>query len=156
MTRLLIAFAALLSLSGIGLAAGLSLDPEAEIRSYLADVAPEARIIRTQGIVIIDAIDPSGPVYYSEPLTEAAPDIIGRSLEELIGAAPLHPPVEGLPPEYWQNQTCAGCHQWDQDTLCTQAEFYTTDSGQNNLLKLHPFGGSFKRNLRVWAQGGCQ
>ncbi|MEM6636464.1 MAG: hypothetical protein AAF667_11290 [Pseudomonadota bacterium] len=118
--------------------------------------AAEAPIVLAQGIVIVDAMEPRGPIYFGAPLMEVPPELQGQTIEQLISASPLHPPIEGLPPEIWQEQTCANCHQWNQATLCDQAEFYTTLAGIANLDKPHPFGGAFKRNLKVWAEGGCQ
>lgn len=96
------------------------------------------------------------PVTFSQPLTEGSPDIIGKSLEELIVGSPLFPPVEGLPEEYWKEQECSNCHEWKQANLCTQANTYLSDAGADNLIKQHPYGGSFKLNLRDWAAGGCE
>lgn len=96
------------------------------------------------------------PVTFSAPLTEGSDEIIGQSLEELIKISPSYPPVEGLPEAFWKEQTCSNCHEWEQANLCTQANSYLTDAGAENLIKQHPFGGTFKLNLRTWAQGGCE
>lgn len=95
-------------------------------------------------------------VTFSTPLTVGTPEIIGKSLEELIESSPLFPPVEGLPEEYWKEQQCSNCHEWEEANLCTQANSYLSDAGGENLTKKHPFGGAFKLNLRSWAQGGCE
>jgi hypothetical protein len=95
-------------------------------------------------------------VTFSEPLTEGAPEIIGKSLEELIQGSPLFPPIEGLPESYWKAQECSNCHEWEQDNLCVQANTYLTDTGSENLIKQHPYGGTFKQNLLIWATGGCE
>lgn len=97
----------------------------------------------------------STTVLFSEPLTEGSADVIGRSLKELISSTPLFPPVEGLPEEYWKEQECSNCHEWEQANLCTQANTYLSDAGAENLIKKHPYGGAFKLNLRTWAQDGC-
>lgn len=99
---------------------------------------------------------PTEPVSFSVPLTEGSPDIVGMTLEKLIDGTPLFPPVEGLPEEYWKDQNCSGCHEWEQANLCTQANSYLSDAGAENLIKQHPYGGSFKLNLRSWAQNDCQ
>lgn len=98
----------------------------------------------------------STAILFDQPLTEGSPDIVGRSLEELILSSPMFPPVEGLPEEYWKEQECSNCHEWKQANLCTQANTYLADAGAENLNKKHPFGGTFKMNLRNWAQGGCE
>lgn len=95
-------------------------------------------------------------VTFSTPLTEGAPEIVGKSLEELIAGSPLFPPVEGLPEEYWKAEECSSCHEWEQANLCTQANTYLSDAGAENLTKQHPYGGTFKQNLRNWAIGGCE
>lgn len=95
-------------------------------------------------------------VTFSDPLTEGDAAIVGRSLEELIQGTPLFPPVEGLPESYWKTQECSNCHEWEQANLCTQANTYLTDAGSANLVKEHPYGGTFKLNLRNWAMAGCE
>lgn len=95
-------------------------------------------------------------VTFSAPLTIGTPEVIGKSLEELIDGSPLFPPVEGLPESYWKEQQCSNCHEWEQANLCTQANTYLSDAGGENLSKKHPYGGGFKLNLRNWAQGGCE
>ncbi len=95
-------------------------------------------------------------VTFSAPLTEGDPEIVGKSIEELIVGSPLFPPVEGLPESYWKEQDCSNCHEWEQANLCTQANTYLTDAGAENLTKQHPYGGTFKQNLRVWAMAGCE
>ncbi|PUB11825.1 hypothetical protein [Yoonia sediminilitoris] len=95
-------------------------------------------------------------VSFSAPLTQGDAAIVGKSLEELIKGSPLFPPVEGLPESYWKNEECSACHQWEQANLCTQANTYLSEAGSANLTKQHPYGGTFKQNLRVWADGGCE
>lgn len=96
------------------------------------------------------------PVTFSAPLTDGSDEIIGKTLEELITGTPLYPPVEGLPEEYWKTQECSSCHEWQRANLCTQANTYLSDAGAENLVKQHPYGGTFKLNLRNWAQSGCE
>ena len=95
-------------------------------------------------------------VFFGQPLATGARGIAGKSIAELIKGSPLYPPVEGLPESYWKAEACTNCHQWSQANLCDQATYYTTDTGTGNQEKQHPYGGSFKQNLRVWAQGGCK
>jgi len=95
-------------------------------------------------------------VTFSAPLSEGSSDIVGKTLEDLIAGTPLYPPVEGLPEEYWKTKECSSCHEWEQANLCTQANTYLSDAGAENLVKQHPYGGTFKLNLRNWAQAGCE
>lgn len=95
-------------------------------------------------------------VTFNMPLTQGAPAIVGKTIEELISGTPLFPPVEGLPESYWKTQDCSNCHEWEQANLCVQANTYLTDAGAENLVKEHPYGGTFKQNLRSWATDGCQ
>jgi hypothetical protein len=96
------------------------------------------------------------PVTFNTPLTLGAPDIVGKTLAELIEGSPLFPPIEGLPEEYWKTQECSNCHEWEQANLCTQANSYVSVAGAENLTKQHPYGGTFKLNLRNWALEGCE
>lgn len=95
-------------------------------------------------------------VTFTSPLTDGSADIIGKSIEELIAGSPLFPPIEGLPEELWKAAECSDCHEWERENLCTQANSYLSDAGAENLIKPHPYGGTFKLNLRTWAQGGCE
>lgn len=95
-------------------------------------------------------------VEFNLPLTAPGSVIDGIILSEITNLSPLFPPVEGLPEEYWKDQTCSNCHEWNQERLCDQSNVYLTLSGQKSLEKPHPFGGILKRNLRQWAAGGCQ
>lgn len=95
-------------------------------------------------------------VRYTEPLSEGSVDILGQSIEQLITGKPLFPPIEHLPEVVWKDKNCSDCHQWTEVDLCTQAKFYMSDAGAANLTKEHPYGGTFKENLLVWAQGDCQ
>lgn len=96
-----------------------------------------------------------GGVAFNRPLVASDPALDGSSLAELILGSPLYPPIEGLPEELWQGQTCANCHQWTREDLCTQGTTYLGQIAQRSLAKEHPYGGGFKRALRVWAQDGC-
>lgn len=95
-------------------------------------------------------------VTFNEPLTVGDPEVVGRSLKELIEGRPLFPPVEGLPESYWKTETCSSCHEWEPANLCDQAKTYLSEAGAENLTKKHPYGGSFKQNLRSWAISGCE
>ncbi len=96
-------------------------------------------------------------VFFDRPLEHGVPEIVGKTIMEVATSSPLFSPIDGLPEEMWKNQTCSNCHQWTRDDLCAQAKFYNNDGGTARALrKEHPFGGTFKRNLRVWADGGCR
>ena len=84
----------------------------------------------------------------------APPPLTGRSLEQLIAGVPIFPPIEGLPDNVWK-KTCNNCHQWNQQTLCTQAGTYVKDPKMAFRVK-HPYGGPEKTALMKWAEGGCQ
>ncbi len=101
---------------------------------------------------------PAAPsaVFFDVPLEAGDPEVVGQTLAELIKGNPLFPPVEGLPESYWKDQQCSNCHDWQRANLCDQANTYLSDAGSENLSKQHPYGGTFKQNLRVWAQGGCE
>lgn len=95
-------------------------------------------------------------ITFTSPLTVGSEQIVGRSIEELLAGSPLYPPVEGLPESYWAEETCSSCHQWTQEALCTQAQIYISANAERSLAKQHPYGGTFKKNLSAWAEGGCQ
>ena len=95
-------------------------------------------------------------VKFDLPLTAPGSVIDGIILSEITNLSPMFPPVEGLPDEFWKEQSCSNCHEWNQERLCDQANVYLTLSGQKSLEKPHPFGGILKRNLRQWATGGCE
>lgn len=95
-------------------------------------------------------------VKFDLPLSAPGSVIDGAVLSDIINMSPMFPPVEGLPDEFWKEQSCSNCHEWTKDRLCDQANVYLTLSGQKSLEKPHPFGGIFKRNLRQWATGGCE
>ena len=104
------------------------------------------------------AAEPLGgaPVLFSEPLLSGAPEILGKSIEELVAGSPIFPPIEGIPEELWKGQSCANCHDWTREALCTQATTYLTAIANRSLEKQHPYGGTFKQNLKRWAEGGCE
>ena len=128
------------------------------------ELAPEENI---QTAAVTPELDPSTrsvnsesavptSVFYDVPLSVGDAAIVGKTIAEIVKGSPLFPPVEGLPESYWKEEQCSNCHMWTQDDLCTQAQFYLTDAGLNNLKKQHPLGGTFKQNLKVWAEGGCR
>jgi uncharacterized caspase-like protein len=93
---------------------------------------------------------------FATPLTLGPAEIVGRTIEELIGTTPVYAPVEGLPKEYWQDQPCAECHQWTEAALCDQGMFYVREAAATVPVTQHPLGGEFKLALKQWAAGGCR
>ncbi|MCX7889135.1 MAG: caspase family protein [Rhodobacteraceae bacterium] len=94
-------------------------------------------------------------VTFSTPIRSGEPQIVGRSIEELIRSEPLFPPFEGIPDELWKGQHCTNCHQWTRDRICEQAQFYLGAEAARSLEKPHPLGLGFKQTLKAWAQAGC-
>ncbi len=125
------------------------------------DVAEvEEPAIEEEPIEVANDPNPADLVYpefvsYSEPLTVGSNDILGKTIEELVVGSPIHPPIENLLEVLWKDKECKECHTWTPADLCTQANTYLTETGAPSMDKLHPYGGSFKRNLQVWATGGC-
>lgn len=74
-------------------------------------------------------------VTFTQALLSEVPEVSGRSIAELIGTSPLFPPVEGLPKEFWQGQSCSNCHQWTQASICEQANTYLSLNMQRSLTK---------------------
>jgi len=97
-----------------------------------------------------------GSVTFDAPLQFGHEDIVGLTVGQVLESSPAYPPVEGLPEEYWKLQTCVGCHSWTQANLCTQAQSYQNQDPSQYQEKMHPFGGTFKINLRNWAENGCE
>ncbi|MEH6836626.1 MULTISPECIES: caspase family protein [Falsihalocynthiibacter] len=94
-------------------------------------------------------------VTFTTPLTSQDPEVVGRSIAQLIEGSPAFPPFEGLPEEAWNGKTCSNCHEWTAEALCTQGKTYLLASNERSLSKSHPLGGAFKQGLRHWAGGGC-
>lgn len=109
-----------------------------------------------QNLIILDVEDDTNEITFTAPLSTDDPVLEGRSLAELIEGQPLFAPIEGLPEEVWSTLNCNGCHQWDQTTLCTQAQFYLSEAGRTGLGKVHPYGGGFKQAIRSWGAQGCE
>lgn len=98
---------------------------------------------------------PTGPILFSQPLVSQDAAINGRSIEELISGTPLFPPVEGLDESYWKSQSCNYCHNWTQQALCDQGDFYASRDDASPARINHPYGGTFKQSLADWAAEGC-
>ena len=95
-------------------------------------------------------------VTFSGKLKLGTVDIVGKSIEALIGSSPLYSPIDGLPKEAWSGKTCSDCHQWTKPALCDQGKFYVKEEPSVAMVTQHPLGGAFKLTLRQWAAGGCQ
>ncbi|MBB3993397.1 hypothetical protein GGR95_001025 [Sulfitobacter undariae] len=78
------------------------------------------------------------------------------TLEVLLTSSPKYPPIEGLRAELWENKSCKNCHNWDIESLCTQATFYQKPSFDPKTESPHPFGVDFRVSLRDWSVKGCQ
>ncbi|MEM6824702.1 MAG: caspase family protein [Pseudomonadota bacterium] len=107
---------------------------------------------------------PAGPpafavgevVTYDAPIPGNLEGLSGRTIAELIAGTPEFPPIDGLPEPVWKDKTCATCHTWTREALCTQGNTYLAESASRSLMKAHPYGGGFKRTLKNWANGGCE
>jgi hypothetical protein len=100
--------------------------------------------------------DETADLTFTTPLTTGGEGVVGKSIEQLTQGSPLFPPLEGLPDSMWKGQTCSNCHSWTKSALCDQGTTYASQSGERALVKLHPYGGALKSNLRAWAKGGCK
>ena len=135
---------------------------QAELAALVADQATDPQPEAEEQVVVAEPTAPvvrqpePGPITYASPLDVSLDMLNGRSLSDVTQLSPMFPPIEGLPESYWKDQTCSNCHQWTQDTLCTQANVYLGLNMQRSLEKQHPFGGALKRALKSWAAGGCQ
>lgn len=91
---------------------------------------------------------------FNEPWEQGAFPLNGRSLEQLSNAIPLFAPIAGLPEEVWK-KPCTGCHQWNKERLCEQAQSYISNPA--NIFRIeHPHGGIVKNALFQWASAGCE
>lgn len=129
-----------------------------EMATIAAKAAP---VEETQQAVVEPKSEPAvengvGAVFYDQTIKVGASTIVGRTIPEIVALSPTFAPIEGLPDELWKGQSCANCHEWTREALCTQANTYLALSAERSLNKQHPFGGSFKQNLKSWATGGCQ
>ncbi|MDK3074827.1 caspase family protein [Sedimentitalea sp. JM2-8] len=113
--------------------------------------APDTALAATPPLTV----QPAETVTFTSAISSELSDLSGKSIADIIKMSPLFPPVDGLPDEYWKDKSCSNCHQWTQDRLCTQANSYLSLNMQRSLDKKHPFGGALKRNLKIWAAGGC-
>jgi uncharacterized caspase-like protein len=102
--------------------------------------------------------EPAAPVTFTNPLPGNAPEIAGKSIEQIVHGTPAFAPIEGLPPDAWQGKPCITCHShgWNRQALCEQGKFYGRAGESRTVSKQHPFGIAFHLALRDWAAGGCQ
>ncbi|WP_172327958.1 caspase family protein [Mangrovicoccus sp. HB161399] len=141
-------FAELAKIEIAGIEAKAATDPDPKPSAAAATPAPGAPAAEPEA-------EPA-PVFFDRPMTEGAPEIVGRTIMEVTGLSPLYPPIEGLPEEIWKDKQCSSCHSWTREALCTQAQVYLGESMTRAVAKEHPLGGSFKRNLRAWAANDCR
>ena len=110
----------------------------------------------TQPEVPTPAPEENTRIVYDLPLTTDLQSDAPRSIKQLSQSSPIFPPVEGLPDEYWKEQDCSNCHEWSQANLCKQGNFYVSNEDTALDRIAHPYGGFFKRALKLWAQSDCQ
>lgn len=139
-------FAELVRIEIAAIHAKNSTDPEPPIKTASAPEEPDP--VTSSGIL--------GPVFFDMPMTTGAPEIVGRTIAQAVEGQPLYAPIEGIPEELWKNQQCSNCHKWTREALCNQGNTYVTQSAARALAKEHPYGGTFKQYLRVWAEGDCR
>lgn len=95
-------------------------------------------------------------ITFTSPLTTGGPGIEGLSIEQLVTGSPLFPPIEGIPDSLWKGQKCTACHSWTREALCTQGGTYNASADNPALKKRHPYGGTFKQSLKIWAADSCR
>ena len=136
------------------------------IAALLGAIAVSAQESGNPAVIILDveeggsaegSEEPVGPVRWGEPIAGGVEEIRGRTIEQVFTeGSPLHPPLEGLPDEVWKDQKCTSCHEWTRERICEQATNYLDPAFSDNLVKPHPLGGTFKTNLKLWAEEGCE
>ena len=131
---------------------------EEEARGLLIAVlpaVPEGQAEVGEVDAAMQAAIAASDVTFAGPITAGTADIVGNSIEKLIGTGPLYSPIPGLPDEAWLGLKCTDCHQWTQAALCDQGKFYVKQQPVVALETQHPLGGAFKLNLRRWAELEC-
>jgi len=127
--------------------------PDTPTAADIGDTAAAGDIAATTPMPRPQAVSGDVPAF-NEPWEQGAFPLNGRSLEQLSNAIPLFPPIAGLPDEVWK-KSCTGCHQWNKERLCEQAQSYITDPA--NIFRIeHPHGGIVKNALFQWASAGCE
>jgi uncharacterized caspase-like protein len=133
-----------------GAAAGAAAETPAE------ETAPtEIADLPGQVAAALQAAIAASDVTFEGPIMVGTPEIVGKSIKELITTKPLYAPIEGLPEEAWNGLQCSNCHQWEPVALCDQGKFYLTQEPPEAMEAQHPLGGTFKLNLKRWAEQGC-
>ena len=134
---------------------------EPEARALLLAVLPP--VPAAEAAAVVGEVDPAmraaieaEDVTFSGPIKVGTADIVGASIEALIGTKPLYSPIEGLPKAAWHGKHCSDCHQWTKAALCDQGKFYVKEDPSVALETQHPLGGAFKLTLRRWAALDCQ
>lgn len=79
-----------------------------------------------------------------------------KSIKQLIKGSPLFPPFEELDETYWKDEQCSNCHEWSKPNLCEQGNFYAGVAPEAVDRIEHPYGGFFKRAIKLWAASDCQ
>ena len=123
-------------------------------RSAVAEV-PATPVPATPKVASAPASADHSGLTYTLPFRIGGPPIKGLSIEQIVELSPSFPPIEGIPEELWKHQSCSNCHEWTKEALCTQGKTYASEINKRALSKEHPFGGTFKQGLRVWAIEGC-
>ena len=128
-----------------------------------AGAAGTGEVAPTAGAAVAGEVDPAlrgrieaASIAFTTPLTLGTPDIVGKTIEDLIRTTPLYAPIEGLPKEAWDGQPCTACHKWTEAALCDQGKFYVKEAAASVILGQHPLGGEFKLSLKTWAAQGCR
>lgn len=116
-----------------------------------AVVVPETTVTAPEEIA-----PPQTDITFTTPLRDGPPEVVGKSLSELIKGSPLFPPIEGIPESLWKGQACSNCHSWTKEALCEQGKTYSGPIGPEALQKKHPYGGAVKAALKTFALEGCR
>lgn len=137
----------------------------AEAEALLAAAKAAAAVVQEAVTDPAEAVveEPTAPpsavatadIAFDTPLVAGTPEIVGKTLAEILLGQPVYPPIEGLPDEAWMGLKCADCHAWERVNLCEQGTFYLNEPAFAATEKQHPLGGDFKITLRRWAELGC-
>lgn len=140
----------------IGVPLGFSQDAESETAQSLSPGSGKLGLLKEVELVIAsNAVDSHAP-QLQQPLMTVAQASATQSILELSKGSPLYAPIEGLPEAYWKDEVCSNCHNWTQANLCEQGQFYLAQDSSPADRTKHPYGGSFKEALRLWASAGCK
>lgn len=118
-------------------------------------VVPAGQAVAGEVDAAMQAAIAAAEVTFSGPIVAGTVEIVGQSIEALVGTQPLYSPIPGLPDEAWLGAKCTSCHQWTKAALCDQGKFYLKQADLTALETQHPLGGAFKLTLRRWAELGC-